>query len=348
MSRLSYLDSARGVAILMIVWLHLGWNTNVIQAVVEPTRHASTFGVPMFFMISGFLFSLALAKPGLSVKRVLTGKIKSTLVPFYALSLLFIPLIIINTCLAPNSEKTWESALTALATFDISDSLPSGVLWFLFVLFIFFVFTLAVTRLLGKSGLARPFLWVFSGAILLAFPYLSDITFMGVARISRGYFFFIFGFYGLKYFTEAKFPAWQIALAWAGAIALFVIHFYMLQQGTYPYFILEMLNCLLFNIALLLSCKSLMEKLPRLLGALGFLGTHSMSIFVFHVPVFIFFWLISKKMGIYNKLGTDAVIITLCVLIPLLFEYILAWMPPLHQIFLGRKPIFQPAARRRG
>lgn len=340
MSRLSYLDSARGIAILLIVWLHLGQNSDLIPSIVELSTHIGSFGLPLFFIVSGFLFSLGLARPDAQAKKILIGKIKSTLVPFYALSLLFIPMLIINTYFTGHA-KSWQNALLALATFDISDKLPSGVLWFLFVLFLFFAFTLLITQLLGKSRLAQPFLWLLSIALLLAFPYLSNITLMGLCRISRGFFFFIFGFYALKYLLEAKTPVWQIAALWVAVIALFVAHFYLLPPGSYIRFILEITDCLLFNIALLLSCKALAKMRPKLTRGFEFLGRHSMSIFVFHVPSFIIFWILFKKLGIFYKIGADIALIALAVLVPLAAEYILAWMPPLHRILLGQKPVFK-------
>ena len=341
MSRLLYLDSVRGIAILLILWLHLGARTSLVPAILEPTIRISSFALPLFFILSGYLYAPSLARQNTPTKKIILGKFKSTLVPFYALSLLFTPLVFINQQLTPGVSKTWQGSLKALFTFDISENLPSGVLWFLFVLFIFFIFTLAVTRLVKNIRLAKLALWVLSITLLLLYPWLADIHFMGLSRISRAFLFFIFGCYALNYFLLQKETTYRLLMLWLCAAAIFCIHFYLLQPGTYAYFIFEMLTCILANIAIILSCKFLMPRLTRIMEFFSFFGLHSMSIFVFHMPVYTLCAAIFRKTGLYTYMWTDIVIIALCALVPLLIEYALSYLPTLHRLLLGRKPLFQ-------
>lgn len=338
--RITYVDSARGIAILMILWLHIGSASRLPDSFLAPTKELASFGVALFFMLAGYLFSLSLARQKKSPLKIILNKIKTILVPFYALSICFVPFVYINQYITPSSSKTWSNSLLALLSFDISDNLPSGVLWFLFVLFMFFMLTTLVLAIVKNKRISGWVLWSLSLVLLAAYPKLSDIAFMGLNRFSLTYFYFIFGFFAHGLFLQRSNTAFYAVVLLFLSGTVFIFYFYYLEETSILFFALNRLATLLLCLSIILICKKADELRVGKPGVFYFFGVHSMSIFVFHMPTSAVVLAIFKKTGLNVWPASDALWLALCLLVPLLIEFCLCFMPKLHQILLGRKPIF--------
>lgn len=76
-SRFDYLDLAKGIGILLVVWAHIlitGWSHQIIYA----------FHMPLFFFISGMLFNKAKYS---SFRQFITARAKRLLVPYLIYSI---------------------------------------------------------------------------------------------------------------------------------------------------------------------------------------------------------------------------------------------------------------------
>lgn len=121
--RLSYIDQAKGIGILLIVLGHVTWSID------DFSNFASYFRVVIFYIISGFLQSL-------SVNSVdLRNKAKSLLIPYTVFSILFILLNIIKNLFKGSDFNTIVSSLV-LEIINFSTLRGNSSLWFFPTLFI--------------------------------------------------------------------------------------------------------------------------------------------------------------------------------------------------------------------
>ncbi len=80
-SRVEYLDIAKGIGILLVYIGHSSLDEN------EPLfQSIYSFHMPLFFMISGLLFSY---KRNIGIRKTILGKIVSLLVPYFLFSLIY-------------------------------------------------------------------------------------------------------------------------------------------------------------------------------------------------------------------------------------------------------------------
>lgn len=72
--RLKWLDIARGMAFLMVIYSHLRYNDDTVM------RYFTPMFLTMFFFVSGYLF-----KEGCSFAKVLEQRTRTLLLPFLTL-----------------------------------------------------------------------------------------------------------------------------------------------------------------------------------------------------------------------------------------------------------------------
>jgi len=130
-NRLSYIDTARGIAIIAIILGHLG-NSDLNRVVF-------TFHVPIFFLISGYFISRKDSYPAFIRKKA-----RSLLVPYLTASLLIILFSIIRNIYYPTGESHKAVAMDWLkaALYGAGDTWDKpfhirgiGAIWFLWATF---------------------------------------------------------------------------------------------------------------------------------------------------------------------------------------------------------------------
>lgn len=77
------LDIAKGIGILLVVIGHMPINIDLYNTIY-------TFHVPLFFFISGVLYTV---KPGVTTKGYIYKTARKTLFPVISLAVIFIPLL---------------------------------------------------------------------------------------------------------------------------------------------------------------------------------------------------------------------------------------------------------------
>ncbi len=183
--RLVYLDFAKGIGIILVVWAH---------ALGPFSDYINSFHMPYFFFISGMLY-----KGDRNITRYAKSKVKSLLLPFWVYNLMVYPVFFVL-----HYWKQWSAVvfirdiIEIIITIDKSPFL--GATWFLASLFWISVIIHAVYRFMHKHNICD--FWLLAGGIVTLITGL-EITFP--YRISRTLIcsgFYVFGYIYNKYVSK--------------------------------------------------------------------------------------------------------------------------------------------------
>jgi len=200
-SRKNYLDLTKGIAIILIVYVHAAAqmqesdfysNHLSVQA-----KLISSFMMPLFFIISGAFTAKRLNVSPFDHVRFIQKVTTSQLVPFYSLSILFlgINLILSQIITTPSLGDMVGSIL--LYQSDV-DKMPSGVLWFLFALYLCTMTTYCLYKFLNATNvLIGAFALLLKGLSMSGV--LTGIYYLGIDRFSFFFIFFAAGFIASRY-----------------------------------------------------------------------------------------------------------------------------------------------------
>ena len=335
-SRIRFIDIARGTAIIMVVWAHADLRTNpVFYETYLRQLHGilSSAHTPLLFMISAILILPQIYEKEL--KPFIERSIKRLLYPFYALSMVF---FIINV-LAPSSLGLPTAAEMAktLATLSTGDSLPSGILWFLLVLFLFNVTTFLLIR---KAKLNLLYILLIAIGLKLLHPHLKDIYFLGIRKFVQLYIFYVVGLglsRHLKFLNKMK-------LSLVITCSVFTFCFWLINYSSKIYYPIISLGLGLFGsffvltICIILSRNNCLNILKIPEKFLSLCGKKSMAIFVFHTSSFVPAVYLTQKFNLTSSIYGFMIIFTFGVGFPLLIEKILASNKKIYTLLLGRAP----------
>ncbi|MDP3293539.1 MAG: acyltransferase family protein [Nevskia sp.] len=189
-SKLEWIDFLKGASIILVVYGHV--------AIIPPDRDISAFvryiylfHMPLFFVISGYLFKAA-PLHDFAIKRV-----KTLIIP-YASFLILLTAIIDLTHLAKGDWALIDYG-TSIARLILGGTflhLEVGVFWFLTALFFVQIIYCKLSHLLGnatdkKMLIAMAFLYVASSILSLFFDRI--ISPLGISAIPFGLLCFWFG-----------------------------------------------------------------------------------------------------------------------------------------------------------
>lgn len=136
--RIDTVDILRAVGIIVMVMGHVGFGGKF-------DRFIHTFHMPLFFLISGYLFR---HKPDVSVGRQIASKTKRLMVPYvvYGVINYLFWLFLVKT-----SEDLWWSPLLRMVTYN-TEKLPiCGALWFLSSMFFAEAIYILLDRILKRN-----------------------------------------------------------------------------------------------------------------------------------------------------------------------------------------------------
>ncbi|MEO0646983.1 MAG: acyltransferase [Cyanobacteria bacterium J06650_10] len=348
-SRLSYIDLSKGIGIFFVVLVHALYSsdTGTQQWSAYAQSILLAFVMPLFFMISGALQGKKLRSKSFCDRLYLKKLATAILVPFYTLSFVFAGLNVVFLGRGQGPD-VWQMLRGILIEQSNPALVPSGVLWYLFVLFVLSVTSYVAFKLMRVTGL---YVLLCAGILLhILYPStFSEINYFAFRRISQ---------YSLFYFLTLALPSlvlnkqlgyrrWLvptsctcIVLAALAAIATFTnntlanaAHSTVLLLGLYGIF-----PCLFLLCTASYLCNVAKGTLP--IRFLIVCGASSILIYVFHMPTF----LVLKKalpivMTMPSGIAQIALLLTGGFLMPLLYGRLLAYMPRLYSVLLGRKPV---------
>ena len=274
--REEYLDIAKGVGIILVVWAHAqGPLRNFIDG----------FHMPFFFFVSGMLYRGESRDIGEYCKR----KFNSLLRPFYIWNLLFLPLFFVLYY-----WKQWELSVFLKLLFEIIFTIGKvpflGATWFLPALFwiscIVHIFLKIIKNEIGCVALLLIGVITTSVALNITFPY----------RISRTLicsFFYILGYLYKRYLkTRISFWGGNIicAISILGFVIIILNYTSSLSSNIYESKIAYIVGALCGTLSLLYFSKIMTKLFGKDIIArhIAFLGANSIYIVIWQFLAFRF------------------------------------------------------------
>lgn len=163
-------------------------------------RILTSFNMPMFFIISGYLFS----KTNKSTGELYRGKTLRILIPY-----LFTMTIIIGMKLVLPTEISYNKSVEGGLSSMISNALLyGGDRWFVYILYLIFLFLIPVRKWLKNKFVAIGLMIVLVVICFLGF--LPKI--FALDRVARFMFFFVAGYTLSEWYP--KFKSWALNYWW--------------------------------------------------------------------------------------------------------------------------------------
>lgn len=314
--RLPYIDTIKGIAILLVVLGHiLPMHTNVISVWIY------SFHLPLFYIVNGILHNKK-DNVDLSIGEYFVKKIKRMLFPYFVFSIITIIPLAINGVIVNDFSST-KSAL--LETFTL---LGYSTLWFLpsllFSELLFYctivlfrkkkkvLFAVLVLVLFGTFLFRRRICWQ---VLLEGKPVISFFC-----RIVLGYVFMIIGFSfavfrDRHHLAENRFLSFVVGCSFLVMNIFFSginpevdIHFFYLGNP-----ICFFVNAIMGSYGIILICEALVRKD----SIISFFGRNSLIIMITHRPLSILYVLkkIMSKVNISYDWMSYILIFLGCILI---------------------------------
>ncbi len=309
-SRLSWIDYARGIAIILVCYRHVfegskeaGLPVGNYNFLEYANIFLYSFRMPLFFIISGIFITKSLQKKG--IKLYIENRVRSILYPYFVWGFIQLSLQIIFTKYT-NGHPTVSSYLNLFY-------MPREVaqFWYLYALFNVSLVYALLKYFLKLTALHNIILGIFL-FYLSSIIYQRNITTGLVFDIFHYYVFFSIGDFISGYLLDEKSKKY---LQSGKTVLLIFIPFicgqvYFLLQNlnhsTSKYMFVEFYQPFVFLFLALIGCTFIitltfyLQKKDRFKW-LTVLGRHSLYIYVSHVIIFSFVRIIFTKLfGIHN------------------------------------------------
>lgn len=273
--RVEYLDIAKGIGILLVVWAHARgpYNAYIYQ-----------FHMPLFFLISGFLYSRKS-----TVKEFILKKIKSLYIPFVFWNLLFY----FGETAANFDITKWKEmarfTLCILLAIE-KDGQFLGASWFLGSLFLMSILYKIIDTIIPESPAKDAVvLALFAAFAIIGFQitlphFLSRTIILGL--------FFAIGAFVKK--RRDLFAPYNCAGAAVVSALIFIVigHYNSANMGANEYTspVLFVIGALMASYALIYFCKAIEKSQNTLVtkakAAILLLGRRSMDIVIWQFVAF--------------------------------------------------------------
>jgi glucans biosynthesis protein C len=169
MERIAYIDNVRNTANFVRLFIHAGvpymvtvtgmWPVNEIGNwffdIVNFEGHL--FVMELFFLVAGFMFSMQQKKSDL--KAFISNRMNRIVIPFFLGMIILIPFILMLFGLGKYDAYDWFKSEIIIQAFKdglelgMQNFFPTGHLWFLYYLILFYVVTLLIIRIKGTIHL---------------------------------------------------------------------------------------------------------------------------------------------------------------------------------------------------
>lgn len=294
-NRIHWIDVARALAILLIVFGHIIGHCDKLGLVLY---YIQAFHVPIFFVISGFLFK---TKEKQKYKGFVWQKFKRIMVPYFVFGLLFlVPYFILGSSVSEdlniNNELSIGKSLLGIIYGNGHDQLlkQNSALWFLpclFIMYQIFYFIDYLKKKIKKNSSAQEYIIFLLLAVLgvtnysiphVRLPWGIDIA------ISLSVFFELGSIIRnikekeKKMFIDNYFVA--VILLIIGGIICFVNK----EVSCMDYFFGNYWLFLLSALSTIVAVFILLSKLPRI-RFMEEIGKQTMGILIFHKLIVLIF-----------------------------------------------------------
>lgn len=275
-NRLGWIDYAKGIAIILVVYRHVVYGLKssgmtVSQWIIDGNNMFYSFRMPLFFLLSGLFFERSIARKGES--GFLVTRVNSLLYPYVLWAFIQISLQMIFASFV-NARRTGADYLNILIQPRHLDQL-----WYLFALFNVTLLYLLIAKLFRYDKFAQVLV---SLALLAIAPLVNSIS--TLYDIALHYIFFCIGNLTAGYFFSEKV---QEKLSSVYGLLVLLPVFAVCQ---YYFLYHQQMNLFLYaGIALIGSLFTIMLSFQlSKYNALPFLrtfGNYSLYIYLLHVPI---------------------------------------------------------------
>lgn len=184
--RINYLDCIRGFALLLVILGHIYIYTNPIKVWIY------SFHMPLFFIISGFLWS----NKNIDIKITIIKRFKALIIPYILFGLVF---FILRSNLNSSINLSLKNYIFSLLTTS-----NLGALWFLPSLFIIEVMFSVLNKLKIHDSVRIIITLILFFIGLNGNKYYTSIYIIVIYRSLVGFGFFVLGKYIFKYIKNIK------------------------------------------------------------------------------------------------------------------------------------------------
>lgn len=335
--RMAYLDVLKGVAIILVLLGHRGFNSALVQVIYF-------FHMPLFFFISGYLDKMQTIPTHVTASK----KAKRLLYPYIVFNVLIIAYNTLFDFIRGEAEigKLIKRIIAFLYGNYIWENNIDyiGTLWFLVGLFFSVLIANLIYHFSNKSNIRLFICFVslmLAGEICsymnvkfdIRLPWCIDVAFIGAL-------FYLFGFYWKKWKQREKYEKCWVGLLFfiVGGILGYINLVYMkinnyemvrsdmlqMNYGILPLFIT---SALLMSVGSMIIIKKICEKYSFKVGA--HIGQLSLLIMIDHLYVYEIFDIILNRLGINRWLIFFPITLIVSILLaeivhkylPILFEY---------------------------
>ncbi len=273
------------------------------------------FHMPLFFLISGYLFSFRGFLKGRSYSRFMANKFKRLLIPYLFWNLLFaVPKCFLQAYIA---DDTPVNVLGLLKAFLYPRQNIWGHTWFLFGLFIVYSLSPVIEKILKRKNLILNFILLLVCIILYLLPIRTE--FIALSDIHKDLLFFILGCLlgQMKKETFLSVMNEYRCFLIFGAVVTSVV-FVAFYHNVIPFLFIPCTFILLGLLSIGTTVTELSKPLERV-------ANDSFAIYILHWPVMIF-----VRIVMYQILGSNQwlTMAAMC---------IMGWIIPVTVVVLLRK-----------
>jgi fucose 4-O-acetylase-like acetyltransferase len=270
MVRNNSIDIAKGIGIFLVIWAH---------TVCPIIPQIAIFHMPLFFMMSGFVFS---NRDGFGI--VLGKKIKTLLIPFFIFFVFQRIGFILISVIGGTFEKPYLLPWTVIPPWRVM-----GVLWFLVALFMVTMMYSLISYI--KNDLIKLLITLaLTLTGYMVYVYKIDLPLHLGSSLSMMFFFCLGSMLSKTGITsKGGLRIWLVAGLLSVALYLLAVKLYLpaisvannTMDGNFELIVLYMaLGCLM-----VLSVSKLLDFIPGVSNALAYTGRNSLSIYVVHTVI---------------------------------------------------------------
>lgn len=336
MPRHNFIDLAKGIAVISIVLAHavsLVEETYYYPYLVIPQKIMFSFALPLFFMISAVFQRKKLEDINLSTIMILKKNTSALLKPFYTLSLLFF-FINISAPKAMGMPGASDMIKALLYMQSDGNNMPSGVLWFLFVLFAFSLITIVCIKFIKVNIYT---LFVFSVILNGSSVVFTQNSYLAINRITEFYVYYMAGYLFSEYILYERrmfLSSFSLLFFFICWITSFIfVKYYNIGNELGIVGILGSLFILSF-------CRKINDMFSSvvLVNYLRFCGEKSIVIYVFHAPTIMITKHMITQLNINDHFVGFIILVLSAVFSPIVYGWILSHNRTSYELLLGRYP----------
>lgn len=337
------IDSLRGIAILLMVAGHvIGGESDRGMAVADDSiwRYyyvgLADIRMPLFAMLSGYVYALRPISKIDSLPRLITGKSRRLLVPLLTVGTLFFftQLLVPGTNSKPELNDAWKVYVYSIEH-----------LWFLQAIFLIFVI---VGLLDAFDVLKSPKRWTLAVALastiylfVTVSPIYNVFSLTGVIRLLP---FFLLG-YGFNKFRSKLETKSVLTGCVIGFLALYPVLLWTIAEGFVshiPPVRAVKISVGLFGVSILMLLRQRIKW-----HGLAWIGQYSFSVYLLHVFGSAGTRIVLDKIGIVGHVPVFVICMIMAIGLPILFERTLGRSKFISWAILGQRPSAGPHCRTR-